>query len=215
MLLSAESMRTTLDVLLLNPCLCPPLNAAYGARTSGFVLSHVHRFGGKPWQLRSVRVRGQAYHIVPFVVNSGGSSWDTPIVGDATLARLGIARDESGVLDRAHDDVFELPNPVGRIRRPLVLEWDQRHTEEDVRMNLVGHELALMIATVDKFARCVKTGRLDRDAALVCLLDDDLCVDADRADLERELDALLAAPLPCEGLWTTDTLPLAAGALLG
>ena len=224
-------MQTSLDVLLLNAHLCPPVNALYGTTSPQFVLSRIHHFGGKLWQLRSVRVWGQAcYHVLPFVINTGGSSWDTPIIGDPALRTLGIGRDDVRVVtrqslrvcnhclspDRVHDDVFELPNPIGRIRQPLALEWDRQRTDNglrmgtyDERMNLIGHELAECIVCANMVVKQVVAQHLTREAA----------VDGLRAAFEdlgstheaaaREIDALLCAPSASLGLWTADTLPLA------
>ena len=220
MIIASQPMQTSLDVLLLSPHLCPPLNTLYGARSNGFVLSRIHRFNGKLWQLRSVCVHGREYRVLPFVINTGGSSWDTPILGDPALALLGIGRDDAGVLDRAHDDVVELPNPVGRIRHPLSVEWDRQRTEKgllsgtyDVRMNLVGHELAAAIVLADGHARDVQAGRVSRQTAIACLASafEDLGSSIDAAT--REIDALLVAPTADRGLWTGESLPLADGAL--
>ena len=165
-----------------------------------------------------MRVRNGAYHVLPFVVNTGGSSWDTPIIGDPALAHLGIRRDEAAVLDRGHDDVLEVPSAVGPIRQPLALEWDIQRIEHgerlgtyDIRMNLVGHEFAQSITVAGVYATLVEQRAITRELAVELLARQYAAFGSTLDAAAREIDALLAAPR--DGVWTAETLPLAPDAL--
>lgn len=100
---------TSLSVLFLNPAICPPPdNPFYGARTRGFVTSRIVLFGEKLWQLRSIYAPGQGWFVFPFILNSGGSPWNEPILSDPVLEHL--------KLDRSLDNdkgIPEIPQPLG------------------------------------------------------------------------------------------------------
>ena len=121
------------------------------------------------------------FRLLPFIINTGGSSWDQPIIGiaycslhiahcalrvfpsppsgDPTLRHFGIP--DARKWRPPYDDKFDLPTPLGRIIHPFYETWDQARvsgagkgstTKYDIRFNLVGHELAEVIDKADGFA---------------------------------------------------------------
>ena len=128
-----------------------PESPRYGtARLVAFAVSRPRRFGGKTWQ---VRVRGDAWRVLPFVINGGGSPWDRPIVADPALDALGLPA-ELGWRAAADLDVklLDLPLPLGDVRHPLRQEWPaarveagRTHGTYDARMNSIGEVAAVAI----------------------------------------------------------------------
>src|SRR5688572_21327923 len=109
---------TSLRVLLMNSSFAPPVNRLYGAKVKGFVVSKVHYFGGKPWQIRSIQVNGNDWHIIPFILNSGGVGENQAIISDPVLKHLGIDRCSVDV-NTNHENVLLLPQPLRIMHRPL------------------------------------------------------------------------------------------------
>lgn len=150
-----EQVSTTLETLILSPHLMCPQNEKYGCEVSCNLVSPIHFFGGKHWQLRSVKVRGKWY-LLPFVITSGGTPSDKPIVCDGVLAHFHIDKTTLDQ-DQPYSGLFDLVHPF-TIKRPLCQEWDEVHKRSmlakgynplDMRFNLIGSEAAGCIIALD------------------------------------------------------------------
>jgi hypothetical protein len=211
-------VETNLDVLLMNPTLCPPDHPLYGSQLKQFFVSPIYFFEGKPWQLRTVLSDGKHF-VFPVIVNTGGLNANLPIFCDNALKMMFPAWDRSTFqLDRIKSHPWQprLPSPLGDnidIRRA---DWDSerrgRFAADVVKFNLVGHELAKIIDEMDGVARNIK-----EDPSLQVTVEKSLQAKASRfrrmgfADcavelLKREVDSLLSVPLDTK--WTEDELPI-------
>lgn len=92
----------------------------------------------------------ECFRLLPFIINTGGSSWDQPIIGiaycslciaffalriacyvffpspplgDPTLRHFGIP--DARKWRPPYDDKFDLPTPLGRIIHPFYETWDE------------------------------------------------------------------------------------------
>jgi hypothetical protein len=122
----------------------------------------IHHFSevegeGKPWQLRSVKV-GNNWFILPFVVGSGGLSWNLPIISFQAMKKIGLGHVDKSLLnpEEKHDYLLEMPTPLGIIHTPLFSNWEfdkkQKLAFDDIRFNLVGHELAAILIEINLLA---------------------------------------------------------------
>ncbi|CAE7429017.1 BTU1, partial [Symbiodinium necroappetens] len=158
---------TRLDVLFLNSLLHPPANNRYLAEVSQFYVSRIHTFGGKCWQLRTLRSSSGTRHIVPIIVSTGGSAYNMPIFNERVRSlflpdynkRKGMKGDWRG---RRTTDAVQFPTPLGDGISIASGEWDTERAEEiytreeGVIYNLVGHELAKVIDECDGLAGNLK-----------------------------------------------------------
>jgi hypothetical protein len=105
------------EILFLNPQFKPSMSAEYGKRARGFFVSPIQSFGGKMWQLRTVRLNGQHF-VVPFIINGGGISATQPVLGMPLVKRIG----------GEHSKTLCVETPIGDL--VTFTEWDaERNTD--------------------------------------------------------------------------------------
>lgn len=230
--LMKQPIGTTLEMLMLSPSFLPPKNPKYGCTVKEFVVSKIHSFGGKSWQLRAVQVHQQEWKLLPFVVNTGGSPALAPIIGSPAMQALGFNFDrDAAALQHRHDHLFLLPAILGPIKTPLATDWSHdripcgliRETY-DIRANLLGSELARSIIDSNAFVKeleCYKDAdavyrfflswRVRRELRQHCQTLARMYKNfgATEASAMRELQALMRCPDEDPGKsWTEDKLPI-------
>jgi hypothetical protein len=146
----------TFDNLIMyfsNPKFACPVNSLYGSKVKGFIASNIHFFEGKPWQLRSVRV-GNDWFVLPFLIHTCGVPWNYPIISRQAMDKIGLRMIDKTTLSSLedHKDILFMPTPLGPIPTPLCCDWGNQWKKkiqhDDVRFNLVGHELAVSISAI-------------------------------------------------------------------
>lgn len=155
--------RTSCDALFFNPQFLPPASAFYGAVCpSGFKVSKMFDFDGKPWQLRTILFRDKHY-IAPFVINSGGVASTAPILGTPLLKKIGAIVDDNSITGRAswsnEGGLVKVPSPLGELS--TVSDWDEgeaKISNIDERYNLIGLGWAAFQVSVEAAARRAKKG---------------------------------------------------------
>ena len=220
---------TRVEVLFLNPSLCCPDHQDYGKECNEFFASTIFRFSGKLWQLRTVikkdaEKKKDKYFLFPFVINTGGSAWNRPIMSDEALQCMDKAFSRTAP-ERAKCGIV-MPTPLGDMIDPTQQVWDDdrkantAYTKCPVKYNLVGHELA---GAIDVINALVMWRRLTDDAADGPHLDPDavLAYDLHRAAKTHAHDLHLndgvlytlmrreASAMSSSGSeWTEDKLPI-------
>jgi hypothetical protein len=198
---SNQVVGTCLSVLFLNPRICPPPgNPYYGARTREFVTSRIVTFGEKLWQLRSIHIPNNGWFVFPFILNSGGSPWNEPILSDPVLRYL--------KLDRSLDfekGIPEIPQPLGVIQRPLNYEWNEKRkftiAENDLRFNLFGGKLVTCISTIHD-----DLDEISDEAIIRTIVHKYSEFGATNESVDREIKSVRIGHSDCE--WTDKTVPL-------
>jgi hypothetical protein len=195
-----EILGIRLSVLFMNPLFCPPQNPYYGAKCTGFVTSRVFTFGEKLWQLRSIHVPGKGWYLFPFILNTGGSPWNLPIISDPVLHHLNLNR----CVDSEKGIPF-IPQPLGKITRPLQFEWNEQRTlsipSNDLRFNLFGGNLAYCIGCIYKEFIAFPEEQVIQ-GALIGFSE----YGATKETVQREIDSLKKGGLGSK--WTNDTIPI-------
>jgi hypothetical protein len=208
---------TSLNFFFANPRQACPRNPLYGAKVKGFGSSIIHQFGqeageGKLWQLRSVQVgKTKDWFILPFVINTGGSPWNKPIISEQSKNIIGlneIHHKES----QNQSQILRMPTPLGIIPAPLSQDWDcygrNAIQSDDVRFNLVGQELAHIIGTINDDLDLFNVSAEIRHILVDTLVKryEHLGVKDMRKFIEMEFDAMNASQRSGKS-WDSDTLP--------
>jgi len=156
---------TFLHTLFSSPEIVPPSQVRYGKEVCGFVVSKIFKFGDKLWQLRGICVSGRWY-LYPFVLAPAGSAWNHPIICDAVIKRHFDKPRALLTNVEDHSHLFFLPQPLMKLKRPLVGDWYHRDKadlrrkypqyEHDCRFNLLGGSLAHSIICMEFLLRVRK-----------------------------------------------------------
>jgi hypothetical protein len=140
-----------LSILVINQSMWCPKNPRYGARVMRFVSSKIFLFGGKSWQIRSIRDKTGKWYIFPFLIDSGGCCWNTPIISDPVLKFLNLDRDKER--DSQHPDTNLLvPLPLQHSPNPFAQDWGIRGqiiTPDNLIFNMIGSESACILELIE------------------------------------------------------------------
>ena len=154
----------------------------------------VRKLWAKTWQLRTVAVQrknGTVHHIVlPFIVDPGGFS---PLLGPAAASVLrGFGAAE---LHGAETALCSLAVALPIKSESCVVEYDRAGHSPDMRDNMIGEENAMAINLMDSLVTKVRNGRSTRAEALEDFMEAFSESGAVFADVEREFDLTIQAPV--------------------
>jgi hypothetical protein len=155
-----------LEVLILNPLACPPkICSYYGKSVARFTCSRLFFFGGKTWQLRSIKCSDQ-WRLFPFLVDTGGCAYNYPIISDPVLAYLGLDRAISAGSGDPKS-VLEVPLPLITSPDPFRQNWDSPRALEiqssgDLRFNMVGEGSANAINFIHTLIKAAPRSNADQ-----------------------------------------------------
>jgi hypothetical protein len=204
------SVGTRLSILFLNPKMCAPQNNPfYGAQVKSFVSSNIFKFGEKSWQLRSIWMPEKGWILIPFILNSGGSPWNEPILSDPVLKHLGL--DRSIDMDK---QIPFIPQPLGKIRFPLQFQWNEKRNlsipQNDLRFNLLGGSLAECISTIHTNLDDIPDQDIIRN-----IMHKYSAFGASRESVEAEIHSIRKASLnQNNNQWTSECIPISGDCLL-
>jgi hypothetical protein len=116
------------------------------------VTSKVFSFGGKSWQIRSIKDKKNGkWHIFPFLVDSGGCGWDTPIISDPVLKFLNFDRDKERDSGNPAANLL-VPLPLRDSSNPFAQDWGVRGhiiDPNNLIFNMVGSESAYALELIE------------------------------------------------------------------
>jgi hypothetical protein len=206
---------TSLKFSFVNRRLVCPKNRLYGAKVKGFVVSKIHHFSeikgqGNLWQLRSVQV-GMDWFILPFILNTGGSPWNKPIISRQAMNKIGLEYVDKKTINSVenHSHLLRMPTPLGIIPSPLDFDWDEFRKDEiedeDLSFNLVGQELAEILLTINAM------NSIDMPAHVRNRISHQIAAEFEHVgatfeSIEKEFDAMNSSR-KSGNTWTSESLP--------
>jgi hypothetical protein len=136
-----------LQLVLADPRSKPPDHPMYGQAVKKFTVSKIFSFNGKPWQLRSIRIKG-IWRIFPFIIDSGGPQNRLPIISEPILKKFHLERERDNQAGR-----IAVPSPFGYSQAPLTGTWGDSRAAviqaHDMKFNAFGSDEARAIDYVN------------------------------------------------------------------
>jgi hypothetical protein len=140
------------SILVTNKRMWCPMNPLYGAEVPRFVTSKIFTFGNKRWQLRSIQNKGtDKWHVFPFLIDTCGCEWNTPIISDPVLRFLGYDR-ESARDSADPSSKLVVPQPLKIAGNPFKQDWGSRGefvAANNLIFNMIGSQNAVAVELIE------------------------------------------------------------------